>query len=97
MLPFEKQFNEEQTIFEIFDRISTLKVVMTEQYVGYDKKLEESGILSIFRSISSMIGKNLLKGDPILDEKDQRIANILYGMVKTIALSGKKEYELKAQ
>ena len=43
-----------------------------------------------------MIGKNLLKGDPILDEKDQRIANILYGMVKTIALSGKKEYELKA-
>jgi hypothetical protein len=43
-----------------------------------------------------MIGKNLLKGDPILDEKDQRIANILYGVVKTIALSGIKEYELKA-
>lgn len=44
-----------------------------------------------------MIGKSLLKGDPILDEKDQRIANILYGMVKTIALSSKKDDHLKQE
>lgn len=40
MLPFEKQFNDEQTMFDIFDRINTLKVVLSESYEGYDKKFE---------------------------------------------------------
>jgi hypothetical protein len=59
---------------------------MTEDSEGekLECKFEEFNMLSILRSISSMIGKNLLRKEPILNQKDQRLANILYGIVKAI-------------
>lgn len=37
-----------------------------------------------------MIGKNLLKNEPIFDQKDQRLANILFEIAKTVAEKGLK-------
>jgi len=42
-----------------------------------------------------MIGKNILRNEPILDQKDQRLANVLYNIAQTIVKVGFNEIHIE--